>query len=161
MSVRFIHQHILMRSYQILVFAFLTYLCFTVNLQAQSDQNNLVIVKRVYESLEKNDNSSLTDELLFLMKDQNSEMAYETTSRHKISLLAILENRWEKISINNFQLEELNENKILVTGEFLGRQLTECEFVITEFRHEWWLKDGNIIKLTEESNSQNHAITKN
>lgn len=150
-----------MKSYQILMFALLTNLYFTVNLQAQSNQNTIETVKRVYKAVENNDTSSLTDELLSSMKEQNIDMVFDPTDRYNISLLAILENRWISISINNLQIQQLDENSILVTGEFSGRQLTECEFITTKFIHEWSIKPNNNIAFTELTNNKNYAITKN
>lgn len=143
------HQDI-MKSYQILMFTFLMNLCLVVNLQAQSTQNNMAAVKRIYEAVKNNESSTLTAELVTKMKEQKMELAVEATERYQISLLAILENRWEEVTLNNLNILELEENKVLATGEFSGRQTTECEFITTNFRYIWSIQEGNIINFKEQ-----------
>lgn len=125
-------------------------LCLVVNLQAQSTQNKMADVKRIYEAVKNYDTSTLTAELVTKMKEQKTELAVEATDRYHISLLAILENRWGKVNLNNLKILELEENKVLATGEFIGRQTTECEFITTNFRHVWSIQDGNIINFKEQ-----------
>ncbi len=138
-------------------------LCLVANLHVQSFQNNADIVKRVYESFENNDKSTLTAELLSTLKEQNTEMAFdfENSDRFNISLSEIIENRWEKVTINNLNIQELEENKVLASGEFSDSQLTECEFITTKFIHEWSIQNDIIITFKERTNNKNHAITKN
>jgi hypothetical protein len=143
------HQDI-MKSYQILMFTFLMNLCLIVNLQAQSTQNNMAAVKSIYEAVKNYDTSTLTAELVAKMKEQKTEVAIEATDRYQISLLAILENRWEEVTLNNLNILELEENKVSATGEFSGRQTTECEFIPTNFRHVWSIQEGNIINFKEQ-----------
>ncbi len=107
-------------------------------------------VKRIYEAVKNNETTTLTAELMAKMKAQKTDFNVEANDRYHISLLAILENKWGKVTLNNLNIQELEENKVLATGEFYGRQTTECEFITNKFTHVWSLRDGDIINFKEE-----------
>ncbi|MEX0997339.1 MAG: hypothetical protein WDZ45_09855 [Flavobacteriaceae bacterium] len=128
---------------------FVTALLFSTGVQGQMNEK-LSVVKNIYEVIQKN--STTSEEIKALTSNIQREKLTNTNKvneRYTITLLAILKNEWRGISFQKLEFQEIERNKIMVSGTVSGRQPTECEGVTTAFQHLWTLKDGEIINFNE------------
>jgi len=138
-----------MKTLQPYLFTLLTVLFTSNYLQAQNNDNE-ILVKQVYEVLQNK--NTTPNEVAALTNGINWEEVSNTKgikSKYHISLSAIIKNEWESILFKNLSFQLPEKNKVLVTGTVKGRQTTECEFIATQFKHSWSLKNGKIIGFLE------------
>jgi uncharacterized DUF497 family protein len=136
-----------MKTLPLYFFSLLTVLLWSNYLQGQ---NNEIVVKQVYEVLQNN--KATSNEISAIVNGINwDEVKSEKRikDRYNISLSAIMENEWESILFKNLKFQIPQENKVMVSGTVNGRKLTECEFISTQFKHYWSLKDGKIVHFLE------------
>ncbi|SFN86648.1 hypothetical protein SAMN04487989_10593 [Bizionia echini] len=114
----------------------------------ESDRNQLV---SFYEALS---NNVITAEIL-QTHIPNLKLLSETTdsknqNKYTISIETILQNQWSQVAIINLKMEMIKNHIIQVSGEFTGRELLECEFITTEFKHIWEKNDKSTYKIVKQ-----------
>ncbi|MBZ9728653.1 hypothetical protein LB467_03055 [Salegentibacter sp. JZCK2] len=139
-----------MKTSHLCLFTLLTVLLSSNYLQGQNN-NNKIVVKAVYDLLQNknansNEISALTNGINW---DEIGGSKKGINSKYSISFNAIMKNEWENILFKNLNFKIPEDDKVLVTGTVNGRQSTECEFISTQFKHYWSLKDGKIVHFLE------------
>jgi hypothetical protein len=138
-----------MKTLQLYLITLLTVLLCSNYLQGQK-QNNQLVIKQVYDVLQnKNTNSNKISALTKGIHWDEVRSTKEFNNKYRISFSAIMKNEWENILFKNLDFQVPEKNKVLVTGTVNGRQSTECEFISTQFKHYWSLKDGEIVHFLE------------
>lgn len=138
-----------MKTLQIYLFLIVTVLSTSNNLQGQTN-NNQEIIENIYDVLQNgnktsNDLAGLTPGI----KWDKIINPKEDNGRANISFPSVMQNEWGRVLFAKLIFQEVEQDKVLVTGTVKGRQSTECEFVLTHFKHYWTIKDGQVIKFLE------------
>lgn len=138
-----------MKTLQIYLFLIVPVLSTSNNLQGQNN-NNQEIIKNIYDVVQNhsktsNDLAALTPGIKWDEVINPKEM----NDRDNITFPAVMQNQWGHVLFNKIIFQEVEQDKVLVTGTVNGRQPSECEFVSTRFKHYWTIKDGQVIKFLE------------
>lgn len=129
--------------------------CFTNHTQAQVTKENAVIINSIYDAIEHKNTPSVIANWVPDMKWYQSINHFNETepyaSDNKVlnDIYLLLENEWENISFKNMNVQETEEHVILVTGTLTGRKSKETKTISTVFHHQWWMKDGKVIKFLQ------------
>ncbi|WP_424493849.1 hypothetical protein [Salinimicrobium sp. GXAS 041] len=119
------------------------------NLHSQNIDNKLV-VKQIYDVLqEKNVSFTAIKILTPAINWNDAEPGTDNFDKYKITLHSTMQNKWQHLQFKDLKFEEPVENEVVVTGIIMGRQLTECEYILTRFKHSWYLKKGEITGFSE------------
>lgn len=112
--------------------------------------DNILVVKNIYEVVQKNTATTKEVHSLTPKIDWSKVSSIkEVNERNTITFLAILNYEWRGITFQELKFQQLDYNKVLVSGTVMGRQPTECDGVITAFQHQWTLENGEIINFKE------------
>ncbi len=138
-----------MKTLQLSFFTLLAVLLSSNYLLGQNN-NNEIIVKQIYDVLQNknatsNEISAITNEINW----NEVESTKRVNNKYSISFNGIMKNEWESILFKNLKFQIPEDDKVLVTGTVNGRKSTECEFISTQFKHYWSLKDGKIVHFLE------------
>lgn len=134
------------RSYLILLAA--AFLCST-GINGQTNKNQLII-QQVYELLQHKDaNPKDIDVLTSAINWEELRDSRKANKKDHITFSAVMKNEWGRVLFDRLSFQEIEKDKVQVTGIIKGRQPTECEFISTRFKHFWSLKDGKIVRFSE------------
>ncbi len=123
---------------------------FTSNSMQGQNYEEQLLVQKIYDALQDSSTSSQdVAALIPAVKWKEIKIPEEINPRSTITLSAIMTDQWSCILFRDLKFDNIVENKIMVTGEVIGRQPSECEYISTRFRHYWSLENGEIIAFTE------------
>lgn len=138
-----------MKTLQIYIFLIATALFCSNNLQGQN-YSDLEMIRKIYDALE--DKSQTSNDLAALTPNLNWDGLInqkQVDGRYNITFPAVMQKRWGRVLFDRLNFQEVEKNRVLVTGIVKGRQPTECEFVSTQFQHTWLLNEGKIVNFLE------------
>lgn len=138
-----------MKTFRLYPILLLTVIFSLENLHGQNSDDG-VIIKNVYKLLQdKNNSPKDITALMPGIKWNESQILQGDDDRQTITLNAIVKNDWQGILFEDLYFDFTKENKVEVTGKVNGRQLSECDYITTRFKHSWTLKNGKIIAFKE------------
>lgn len=138
-----------MKIYHLHIILFLTAVFSSLNLSGQNLENQ-IIVKSLYDALQKNSKSY--QEVGVLMPGINwkeIKVPEGVDIKNTITLVEMMKNNWGSILFKDLEFNSNGKNKIIVTGIVNGRRPTECEYISSRFKHNWSLNEGKIIDFSE------------
>ena len=121
------------------------------SIEQEMEMKNFLTIREIYDILQ-NKNTTL-EEVINLTPgidwDEVEILPHGFESKEKITLHAVMKNKWLRPMLKELEYTAGEENMVLVTGVLESRQPTQCEYISYLFKHIWVFDEDQLVFFWE------------